>query len=294
MTRSSQPVREHIFDFDGDFERMLRRKKKLHKSNPPSPEPELEEQEVEVEEEATTRVEEEVPTMAVDNRTIKELSALGLANAAPICIQYPRAAPEKTDEFELKSSLLHHIPKFHGLSMEDPNKHLKEFEVVCSSMTPVNVFFTKFPSPISPNVFIPCRIMQSKEKEGEKGIFETFPKTQEQEVGGECLEFIKEDTLETKIPKEVGFYDTGQVLTLKTPNLAKSHIPATFKDVVFVIKFVLEQASKPFSPTLILLYTNLLILMILAPTLEFKPLLDHVKYHRPFKDQFHDTDPIQV
>ncbi|XP_070664559.1 uncharacterized protein [Malus domestica] len=77
--------------------------------------------------------------MAVDNRTIKELSASGLANAAPLCIQYPRADPEKTDEFELKSSLLHHIPKFHGLSMEDPNKHLKEFEVVCSSMTLVNV-----------------------------------------------------------------------------------------------------------------------------------------------------------
>ncbi|XP_070668993.1 uncharacterized protein [Malus domestica] len=77
--------------------------------------------------------------MAVDNRTIKELSASSLANAAPLCIQYPRADPEKTDEFELKSSLLHHIPKFHGLSMEDPNKHLKEFEVVCSSMTPVNV-----------------------------------------------------------------------------------------------------------------------------------------------------------
>ncbi|KAM1249651.1 hypothetical protein ACFX2G_032998 [Malus domestica] len=131
MTRSSRPVREHIFDFDGDFERTLRRKKKVQESDPPSPEPELEEQEVEVEE--------EVPTMAVDNRTIKELSASGLANAAPLCIQYPRAAPEKTDEFELKSSLLHHIPKFHGLSMEDPNKHLKEFEVVCSSMTPVNV-----------------------------------------------------------------------------------------------------------------------------------------------------------
>ncbi|CAN6687783.1 unnamed protein product [Malus baccata var. baccata] len=130
MTRSSQPVREHIFDFDGDFERTLRRKKKVQESNPPSPEPELEEQEVEVEEEATTRFEEEVPTMAADNRTIKELSASGLANAAPLCIQYPKAAPEKTDEFELKSS---HIPKFHGLSMEDPNKHLKEFEVVRSS-----------------------------------------------------------------------------------------------------------------------------------------------------------------
>ncbi|KAM2147155.1 hypothetical protein ACFX1Q_003928 [Malus domestica] len=76
---------------------------------------------------------------AVDNRTIKELSASGLDNAAPLCIQYPRAAQDKTAEFELKSSLLHHIPKYHGLSMEDLNKHLKEFEVVCSSMTPVNV-----------------------------------------------------------------------------------------------------------------------------------------------------------
>ncbi|KAM2904180.1 hypothetical protein COP2_003929 [Malus domestica] len=64
------------------------------------------------------------------------------------------------------------------------------------------------PDPVSPNVLIPCRIMQSKEEEGEKDIFETFPKNQEQEVDGECLEFIKEDTFETKIPKKVGFYDT--------------------------------------------------------------------------------------
>ncbi|XP_068332807.1 uncharacterized protein [Pyrus communis] len=77
--------------------------------------------------------------MAVDNRTLKELSASGLDNAAPLCIQYPPPAEGKTEEFELKSSLLHHIPKYHGLSMEDSNKHLKEFEVVCSSMTPVNV-----------------------------------------------------------------------------------------------------------------------------------------------------------
>ncbi|CAL2247440.1 unnamed protein product [Prunus armeniaca] len=77
--------------------------------------------------------------MAVDNQTIKELSASGLDTAFPLCIQYPRAAAGKTDEFELKSSLLHHIPKYHGLSMEDPNKHLKEFEVVCSNMTPINV-----------------------------------------------------------------------------------------------------------------------------------------------------------
>ncbi|CAN6547005.1 unnamed protein product [Malus baccata var. baccata] len=50
-----------------------------------------------------------------------------------------KAAQGKTEEFELKSSLLHHIPKYHGLSMEDPNNHLKEFEVVCSIMTPINV-----------------------------------------------------------------------------------------------------------------------------------------------------------
>ncbi|KAM1764045.1 hypothetical protein ACFX11_003328 [Malus domestica] len=136
--------------------------------------------------------------------------------------------------------------------------------------------------------------MQSKEVEGEKGIFKTFPTNQEQEADEECLEFIKKDTFETKIPKEVGFYDTGQVITLKTPNLAKSHILATFNDVVFVIEFVLEQASKPSSLTLILLYTNLLILMIQTPILEFKPVPDHVKYYLPFKDQFHAMGPIQV
>ncbi|XP_070669001.1 uncharacterized protein [Malus domestica] len=73
--------------------------------------------------------------MAADNRTIKELSASGLDNAMPLCIQYPVAAQGKTDEFELKSSLLHHIPKYLGLSMEDPNKHLKEFEMVAEGCT---------------------------------------------------------------------------------------------------------------------------------------------------------------
>ncbi|KAM2492501.1 hypothetical protein PS1_044028 [Malus domestica] len=139
MTRSSQPVREHILDFDDDFERTLRRRRNQQESNPPSPEPDLEEQVLEEEEDLTAQVGGEVQSMAMDNRTLKELSASGLDNAAPLCIQYPTAAQGKTEEFELKSSLLHHIPKFHGLSMEDPNKHLKEFEVVCSSMTPVNV-----------------------------------------------------------------------------------------------------------------------------------------------------------
>ncbi|KAM1873216.1 hypothetical protein ACFX13_007075 [Malus domestica] len=139
MTRSSQPIRANILDFDDDFERKLRRARNQQEHHPPNSESDLEENVQEEEEEATAGIFEEVQGMAMDNCTLKELSASGLDNAAPLCIQYPMAAQGKTDEFELKSSLLHHIPKYHGLSMEDTNKHLKEFEVVCSSMTPVNV-----------------------------------------------------------------------------------------------------------------------------------------------------------
>ncbi|CAN6725339.1 unnamed protein product [Malus baccata var. baccata] len=139
MTRSSHPIREHILDFDDDFERTLRRNRNQQDRNPPIPEPEFKEHPLEEEEIRTAQVGEEVQSMAMDNRTLQELSASGLDNAAPLCIQYPTAAQGKTEEFELKSSLLHHIPKYHGLSIEDLNKHLKEFEVVCSSMTPVNV-----------------------------------------------------------------------------------------------------------------------------------------------------------
>ncbi|CAN6679403.1 unnamed protein product [Malus baccata var. baccata] len=139
LPRSSQTIRANILEFDDNFERKLRRARNQQEHHPPNSESDLEEYVQEEEEEATAWIFEAVQGMAVDNRTLKELSASGLDNAAPLCIQYPTAAQGKTDEFELKSSLLHHIPKYHGLSMEDPNKHLKEFEVVCSSMTPVNV-----------------------------------------------------------------------------------------------------------------------------------------------------------
>ncbi|KAM1063675.1 hypothetical protein ACFX2A_028414 [Malus domestica] len=128
MTRSSQPINLNILEFDDDFEQILRRKRKQPEPNPPSSSSE-----------AKSEFEEEEQAMAVDNRRTKVLSASGLDNALPLCIQYLVAAQGNTDEFELKSSLLYHIPKYHGLFMEDPNKHLKEFEVVCSSMTPINV-----------------------------------------------------------------------------------------------------------------------------------------------------------
>ncbi|CAN6677781.1 unnamed protein product [Malus baccata var. baccata] len=139
MTRSSQPIHKHIRDFDDDFERTLRRARNQQEPQPSQHASDLGEDKVEEQEEPTAQVVEEDPNIAADNRTIKELSASGLDNAVPLCIQYPMAALGKMNKFELKSSLLHHIPKFHGMSMEDPNKHLKEFEVVCSSMTPVNV-----------------------------------------------------------------------------------------------------------------------------------------------------------
>ncbi|RDX92527.1 hypothetical protein CR513_25329, partial [Mucuna pruriens] len=47
------------------------------------------------------------------------------------------ATPDMT--YELKSGLIHLWPKFHGLTREDPHKHLKEFHVVCSTMRPQGI-----------------------------------------------------------------------------------------------------------------------------------------------------------
>ena len=83
MTRSSQPVRANILDFDDDFEWTLRRKRKEIELNPPSS---SSESDFEEEEKPTAREEEEVQVMAANNRTIKELFASGMDNAAPLCI----------------------------------------------------------------------------------------------------------------------------------------------------------------------------------------------------------------
>ncbi|CAA0810467.1 Unknown protein, partial [Striga hermonthica] len=53
----------------------------------------------------------------------------------PLCIEYPTMEAD----FELKSGLIHILPKFRGLENEDPHKHLKEFHVACSSMKPQGV-----------------------------------------------------------------------------------------------------------------------------------------------------------
>ena len=70
-------------------------------------------------------------------RTLKELANPDIGYQ-PLCIQLPQQ-PEGAVSYELKSGLIHLLPKFHGLSGEDPHKHLMEFHVVCSTMKPVDV-----------------------------------------------------------------------------------------------------------------------------------------------------------
>ncbi|KAL3513168.1 hypothetical protein ACH5RR_025885 [Cinchona calisaya] len=68
-------------------------------------------------------------------RTLRELAAPTL-NQQPLCITYPDLDANVT--FELKSGQIYLLPSFHGLPGEDPNKHLKEFHVGCTSMRPIH------------------------------------------------------------------------------------------------------------------------------------------------------------
>ncbi|RDY05210.1 hypothetical protein CR513_10996, partial [Mucuna pruriens] len=69
--------------------------------------------------------------MENNDRTLKELAT------PDMCIQYPQLEPAQT--YELKSGLIHLLPKFYGLTGEDPHKHLKEFHLVCSIMRPQGI-----------------------------------------------------------------------------------------------------------------------------------------------------------
>ena len=72
--------------------------------------------------------------MANNNRTLKELAAPDL-DQQPLCIQYPQLEVV----FERKLDMIHLLPTFYGFVGEDPNKHLKEFHVVCSSIKPMAI-----------------------------------------------------------------------------------------------------------------------------------------------------------
>ena len=72
--------------------------------------------------------------MANNNRTLQKFAALDL-DQQPLCIRYPQLEVAS----KLKSGMIHLLPTFHGFTGEDPNKHLKEFHVVCSSMKPTGI-----------------------------------------------------------------------------------------------------------------------------------------------------------
>ncbi|KAK7251288.1 hypothetical protein RIF29_34343 [Crotalaria pallida] len=65
-------------------------------------------------------------------RTLRELAAPDFT-IEDLCIQYP------DDPYELRSGLIHLLPKFNGLTGEDPHKHLKQFHIVCATMKPHDV-----------------------------------------------------------------------------------------------------------------------------------------------------------
>ncbi|CAN6685478.1 unnamed protein product [Malus baccata var. baccata] len=126
-TRKSKSI--DLASYDPEIERTFRKLQRKIKqkcasvSLPPSSPPHLSSEE-----------EEEPQEGMADNRTLREL-AMPNTNQQPLCITYPNAA----GGFELKSGMIHYLPKFHGFSKEDANKHLMEFHVVCSGMRPANV-----------------------------------------------------------------------------------------------------------------------------------------------------------
>ncbi|RDX76947.1 hypothetical protein CR513_42991, partial [Mucuna pruriens] len=61
--------------------------------------------------------------MADNNRTLKELVTPDIMYQ-PWCIRYPEL--EQAQSYELKSRLIHLLPKFHGIAGGDPHKQLKE------------------------------------------------------------------------------------------------------------------------------------------------------------------------
>ncbi|KAM2057340.1 hypothetical protein ACFX16_030039 [Malus domestica] len=179
---------------------------------------------------------------------------------------------------------------------EDNLGSLEEFllqapKIPMSSNSGEEVLNSLHSNDIPPNVPFPSRFLIPKQEESEKDIVEALPKVQkdipilgatkqvldrveyfkglcfprrtiqENEVVEADQEFIQGAVHETIKPKAVEFDDPGQATTIIV-NLAKFKVPEMFKNV--------------------------------APTLEFKPLPNHFKYHLPLKDKFHALEPRGV
>ncbi|WCJ30088.1 hypothetical protein M5689_011671 [Euphorbia peplus] len=127
MTRSAKSE-ENLFDPEIEKTAKRLRKESRLRNTASLAQDESSSSESEVEE---VYHEEEIP---MAERTLRQLQTYEVNNQ-PLCIRYPNLDVS----FELKSELIHLLPKFHGIESESPHKHLKQFHVVCSSMRPQGV-----------------------------------------------------------------------------------------------------------------------------------------------------------
>ena len=74
--------------------------------------------------------------VAMGDQTLRQLTAPDLTQQH-LAVTIPTIGAGVN--FELKSGLIHQLSKFHGLSGEDPIKHLGEFHNVCMSMKPTGI-----------------------------------------------------------------------------------------------------------------------------------------------------------
>ncbi|RDX62379.1 hypothetical protein CR513_59302, partial [Mucuna pruriens] len=127
MTRSSS---EPLHAFDPEIERTLHRLRKTrHTITPDSSSSDSiwnSENSHFTTDESNFSEHQKVGSMENNDRTLKELATSDVVYQ-PWCIQCPPREPAQS--YELKSNLIHLLPKFHGLAGEDPHKHLKEFHV---------------------------------------------------------------------------------------------------------------------------------------------------------------------
>ena len=126
VTRSSN---QGVLQYDLEIERTLRRLgRKVRRSS--------EEHDLALDSLFASDSDLEEEEIMAGNQTLKELAAPFL-NQQPLCITFPTL--DATTTFELKYGLIHLLLTFHGLTGEDPHKHLKELHVVCMSMKPTGV-----------------------------------------------------------------------------------------------------------------------------------------------------------
>ncbi|XP_027155475.1 uncharacterized protein LOC113755766 [Coffea eugenioides] len=79
--------------------------------------------------------------LMANTRTLRELAAPELPQQ-PLCIKFPTLT--ENTSFELKSGLIHLLPTFHGLSGEEPHKHIQEFDVYYNISPTEKEIFGKF------------------------------------------------------------------------------------------------------------------------------------------------------